>query len=105
MITFFCRYRWLIFLLALNGLASPGSTALQAAPAPEPTFQVGAASIDITPDYPIRLTGYAARKGESEVPGLKLWAKALAIGSDTEGPAILITVDNCGVCSNVTDEL
>src|SRR5437870_1582051 len=79
--------------------------ALSAAPPPETVFQVGTARINITPDYPIRLTGYAARKTASQLPGLPLWAKALAIGSDADGPAILITVDNCGVCSNITEEV
>ena len=78
---------------------------LYAAPASDALFEVGTAKIEITPEYPIRLTGYVARKTESQLPGLKLWAKALAIGSDKEGPAILITVDNCGVCANVTEEV
>ena len=66
-------------------------------------WQVGVARIDITPEYPIRLTGYAVRKTESEGVEQRLWAKALAIGNNREGAAILITVDNCGVCTNVTD--
>ncbi len=63
--------------------------------------QVGVAQLDITPHYSIRLTGYAARKTESEGVAQHLWAKAIAIGSDKEGPAIVITVDNCGVPLNV----
>ncbi|MHB8520666.1 MAG: neutral/alkaline non-lysosomal ceramidase N-terminal domain-containing protein [Limisphaerales bacterium] len=72
---------------------------------PEPAIPVGAARIDITPPYPIRLSGYAVRKTESAGVEQRLWAKALAIGSDRDGPAILITVDNCGVPANVTDEV
>jgi putative membrane-bound dehydrogenase-like protein len=68
-------------------------------------FQVGVARIDITPEYPIRLSGYAVRKAESEGIEQQLWAKGLAIGSDQESPAILITVDNCGICANVIDEV
>lgn len=64
---------------------------------------MGVARINITPDYPIRLTGYAARKTESEGVVQQLWAKALAFGADK--PAILITVDNCGVPANVRDEV
>ena len=64
---------------------------------------VGVAKIDITPDYPIRLTGYASRKAESAGVAQHIWARALAIGSDRDGPAILITVDNCGVPANVRD--
>ncbi len=92
-------------LLALACFQPQRLSNVQAAPAPELEFQIGAARIDITPDYPVRLTGYAARKGESELPGLKLWAKALAIGSDADGPTLLITVDNCGVCANIIDEV
>src|SRR5213076_3371585 len=33
----------------------------------------------------------------------RLWAKALAIGSDKEGPAILVTADNCGVSAFVIE--
>jgi len=71
----------------------------------EPFRPVGVAKIDITPDYPVRLTGYAVRKQESEGVAQRLWAKALAIGSDKDRPAILITVDNCGVPANVRDEV
>ena len=66
-------------------------------------WQVGAARADITPDYAIRLTGYAARKSESVSAAQRIYAKALAIGSDRQKPAILITVDNCGVPLNVHD--
>jgi hypothetical protein len=45
-----------------------------------PTRPVGVAQVDITPDYPIRLSGYLARKTECEGVTQRLWAKALAIG-------------------------
>jgi hypothetical protein len=67
--------------------------------------QVGVAKVDITPAYPIRLSGYAVRKKESEGVAQQLWAKALVIGSDKEGPAILITVDNTGVPASVRNEV
>ena len=87
----------IVILLALTyPFRLPGAT--------DGTFQVGAARIDITPDYPIRLTGYAVRKTESEGIEQRLWAKALAIGSDKDGPAILMTVDNCGVSALIIDE-
>ncbi len=66
---------------------------------------IGVAKVDITPDYPIRLSGYAARKGECEGVAQRIWAKALAIGSDKEGVALLLSVDNCGVPASVRDEL
>lgn len=74
--------------------------------APSDKFRsVGAAKIDITPNYPIRLTGYAARKTESEGVAEHIFARALAIGTDPEKPAVLITVDNCGVPGVVRAEV
>src|SRR5437868_6171874 len=73
--------------------------------AKESLTEVGVAKIDITPDYPIRLCGYAVRKKESEGVAQHLWAKALAIGSDKEEPAILITVDNTGVPASIRNEV
>ena len=72
---------------------------------PSPTRSVGVARVDITPAYPIRLSGYAVRKTEATNAVQKLWAKALAIGSDNEAPALLITVDNTGVPKHVRDEV
>jgi len=70
------------------------------------TVPVGTAKIDITPDSPVRLVGYAGRKGEFEGVAQRIWAKALAIGSDEgDGPAVLVTVDNCGVPDNVVEEV
>jgi hypothetical protein len=73
--------------------------------AENPALPIGVARMDVTPDYPIRLTGYAARRQMSEGLRQRLWAKALALGSDTDGPRILITVDNCGVTANVVEEV
>ncbi|MSU57035.1 MAG: c-type cytochrome [Pedosphaera sp.] len=81
------------------------SSAIAFAADKEPVRQIGVAAMDITPAYPIRLSGYAARKTEATNAVQKLWAKAIAIGSDKEAPAILITVDNTGVPKHVHDEV
>lgn len=67
--------------------------------------QIGVAKVDITPDYPVRLSGYLARKTESEGVAQRIYAKALAIGSDREGPAVLITLDATGVPLALRDEV
>jgi hypothetical protein len=41
---------------------------------------VGAAVVDITPDYPVRLTGYGNRLKESEGVAARIHARALVIG-------------------------
>ncbi|MEO7297638.1 MAG: neutral/alkaline non-lysosomal ceramidase N-terminal domain-containing protein [Verrucomicrobiota bacterium] len=71
----------------------------------EAIYSVGIAKIDVTPDYPIRLNGYLARKSESDGIIQNIFAKALAIGSDQEGPAILITVDNCIIPAGFREKL
>ena len=43
---------------------------------------VGAAVVDVTPSYPIRLMGYGSRKTESEGVASPLKVRALAIGGD-----------------------
>ncbi len=64
---------------------------------------VGAARINITPDYPVRLTGYGGRRTAFEAVEQPIWAKALAFGSDAEGTAVLVTVDNCGVPASLRE--
>ncbi len=76
-----------------------------AACAPEGLRPVGVARVDITPDEPIRLAGYGARLTESEGVAQRLWAKAVAIGSDREGAAVLVSVENCGVPASLTEEV
>ena len=66
---------------------------------------IGLARVDITPQYPVRMTGYAGRANEFEGVEQRLWAKAMAIGSDEEGPAVIVTVDNLGVPGSMTDEV
>ena len=50
-----------------------------AAPLAEP-IAIGAAIVDITPDYPVRLTGYGNRLKESEGVAARIHARALVIG-------------------------
>lgn len=74
------------------------------------TVPVGAAVVDVTPSYPIRLMGYGSRKTESEGVASPLKVRALAIGEDArdgekDGPAVLIALDNCAVGTFMTDEV
>jgi hypothetical protein len=66
---------------------------------------VGTAQVDITPDYPIRLSGYGARQQESEGIDQRIFAQALAIGGDKKSLAVLITVDNVAVPAYLRDEV
>ena len=59
--------------------------------------QVGFARADITPEYPVRLSGFGFRRAESEGVRQRIWAKAMAIGSDDQGPVVMLAVDSLGV--------
>lgn len=90
----------LCFALVLScGLILPAEAADEA------SWAVGAAKVDITPDYPVRLSGYGGRREEVEGTVQRLFAKAIAFGSDNEKPAVLLTVDNCGVPATMRQEL
>ncbi len=81
-----------IFLFSLTPHWLPQHTYAQT-----PEAQViGVARIDITPQEPIRLSGYGSRRELSEGVHGKLWAKAVAIGGADE-PAVFVTLDLIGV--------
>ncbi len=71
----------------------------------EELVEVGVAQIDITPDYPIRLNGYGSRRTVSEGIIQRIYAKALVIGNDDEGPVVMVTVENCGLPDEFTEEV
>lgn len=90
---FALRCVWIAVFLLFSSLANGLSV------------DIGAARVDVTPGDPVRLTGYASRKSPNVGVEQKLWAKALAIGSDREGPAVLITLDNCGIADETYREV
>lgn len=77
-----------------------GLAALTAAAQPVP---IGAARMEITPELPIRLSGYQARPTEAAKVEKPLFARALAIGGGAEGSAVLVTLEVIGVSQALTD--
>ncbi len=68
-----------------------------------PLVLVGAAKTDITPDLPIRLTGYTGRPDEANRIERRLYARAIAMGADHQNPAVVITVEVIGISQGITD--
>lgn len=64
---------------------------------------VGAARVDITPELPIRLSGYQSRPTESTQVAMPLTARALAIGSDAEGPVVIVTAEVIAVSEAISE--
>jgi putative membrane-bound dehydrogenase-like protein len=88
---------WIVFVSSMSRGADD-----VVAPA---TYLVGLAARDITPDYPIRLSGFGFRRTESEGVTARIYARALAVGSDEDGPALLITVDTTGIADAIVGQL
>ena len=74
-------------------------------PAADAHWIAGAAKVDITPDYPVRLSGYGSRRTEFEGVEQHIFAKALALRAGDAPMAVVITVDNCGVPGHIRDEV
>lgn len=62
---------------------------------PEPELLAGAAEVDITPDYPVRLNGFGSRRTESEGVRQRIYARALAVGAPGSW-RVLIAADTLG---------
>ena len=84
--------------VALVGLSFAGArtTPPSAAGREAAVYRVGVAAVDITPPYPVRLSGFGFRREESAGVTQRIWAKALTI-DDGHGPVVLIAVDNLGI--------
>jgi hypothetical protein len=65
----------------------------------------GVSTIDITPEEPIRLTGYGNRTVPTADIRQRLRAKALALSGGGGRPSVLITSDLIGVPRHVSDEV
>jgi hypothetical protein len=65
--------------------------------AESPNPQVGIAARDITPELPIRLAGYAARKREADKVDAPLLVQALALKNTSGERFVFVALDNCEV--------
>ena len=63
------------------------------------------AVVDITPDYPIRLSGFGFRRKESEGVWQRIHARALAVSQGDKPPLVLVTLDSLGVRTSMVDEV
>ncbi|MFM8933264.1 MAG: neutral/alkaline non-lysosomal ceramidase N-terminal domain-containing protein, partial [Gemmataceae bacterium] len=76
---------------------------LSAAPDEKLLVPAGFARQDITPTYPVRLSGFGFRRTESEGVQQRVWAKAMVLGHDQ--PLVLVTVDNLGCSLAIRQQL
>jgi putative membrane-bound dehydrogenase-like protein len=107
--------------IPFEDLLAEGATAVSAVPTgddaahgsesrgtrpPDNVVRIGAAKVDITPDYPVRLCGYGNRKTESEGVAQRIFARAVVLGDPA---AVLVNIETCGFpesfVERVTDKL
>src|SRR5882762_10748016 len=80
-------FAFLLFALSLSSLRAAESA---------PLIEVGISVRDITPEGPIWLAGYAARKHPSEKIDSPLMVQAIAFKGGNER-VVLVSLDNCEV--------
>ncbi|MFW6170392.1 MAG: neutral/alkaline non-lysosomal ceramidase N-terminal domain-containing protein [Planctomycetota bacterium] len=68
-----------------------------------PEWQAGTASAVITPEEPLRMRGYAARKEPAEGTEQELFAKALAIEDRAGQRVVIVTMDLIGVLGRLRE--
>jgi hypothetical protein len=68
-------------------------------------YKAGVARVDITPQGPIWLSGYADRKHPSEGVLQPLAAKALALEDSKGGRVVIVTTDLIGLPRQISDEV
>lgn len=77
-------------LLIVFVVASPGASAADA-------WKAGVATVDVTPDEFMWMSGYAARKKPAEGKDLTLYAKAVALVDPAGNKAVIVTMDLIGI--------
>jgi hypothetical protein len=87
------------------GVALMGTAGESVAVAVAAGWGAGAAKVDITPEGPVWLAGYAARKAPSEGVALPIFARALALRDAGGASALILTVDLVGVKRPLTDRV
>ncbi len=95
---------WVVPILFALTIAGCATAPAKTSPGVQSALNVGVAEIDITPDEPIRLTGYGSRVEPASEVRQRLWARAMAFG-DGRRVAVLITADLIGVPRSLSDDV
>ena len=83
----------LFCLLACGGTAYAGD------------WKIGASRIDITPNEPVRLSGYASRLKPSEGIDSSLFARSLYMEHKQGQPLLIVSLDAIGISASLTEEI
>lgn len=70
-----------------------------------PEWKVGVATVDITPDRPLRMAGYGGRKKPSQGSVEPIHAKAIVFEDDKGTRSVMVTLDLIGVITELRDQV
>jgi len=87
---------YLVICMISTAVIAGNAAVAQDAAANSAPYEVGLSKVDITPEYPIRLSGFSFRQKESEGVRQRIFARAMAVRAGGE-PAVLITVDSIAI--------
>ena len=68
-------------------------------------WKAGVSTVDITPQFPMWMAGYASRTGPSEGTIHQLWSKALALQDSEQNTVVLITSDLTGMPRSMSSRI
>ena len=72
---------------------------------PEKEWRVGASKADITPEEPIRLSGYGSRTQPTIEIDDRLFTRAMCLQYGEQPPLILVSLDAIGLSAFLTDQI
>ena len=75
------------------------------AQSPASEWKVGAAKIDITPDLPVRLSGYGSRNMPTAEVEDRLFARSMTLKHADQPPLVIVSIDAIGLSATLTDQI
>ena len=91
------------FIFGLIGLIVANQSLLAQSPPSE--WKVGAAKIDITPDLPVRLSGYGSRTMPTAEVEDRLFARPMTLKHADQPPLVIVSIDAIGLSASLTDKI
>lgn len=91
----FCMCFLLLFISSVNATGKNNNA----------DWKAGVARVNITPEAPMWMAGYAGRDHEAEGKLQDLWAKALVLQDAGGKKCVLITLDLCGIPKDMSDNI
>ena len=75
------------------------------APSSSGEWTVGSAKADITPDVPVRLSGYGSRTLSTAEIDDRLFARAMTLKYAEQPPLVIVSLDAIGLSASLTDQI